>query len=287
MFLKAFIFSVTSCILLAIPSSCKKTTSLQTSTASSAINNSFDIILLIGQSNTLAGTVDDSSALTENIDPRIFQLGRFGTDNHVVIPAKDPLQNITPVNGCIGFASTFAKLYADCVLQPGRKVLIIPCGAVSTGFSNNHWNRGNDDYSDAVQRANFALDSFANSRIVCILWHQGEQDVKFGTTAYQGAFENMRNGLFIDIKAKNLDSIPFILGGLVPYWVQTNPQYQHIDSALMGECQRLPLIGFADPTIPFVIQKPDNTVNAIHFDGNGQIEMGKRYFAQYQKLSGK
>lgn len=246
------------------------------------VDSVYDILLLMGQSNTLAGYGFDSSI--DRPDPRVFQLGRFYAWDNVVLPATEPLQNVTPLSGCIGFALTFAKLYAAQKLESGREVLIIPCGAISTGFLNNRWNHGNDLYNDAVERTNYVLQHYPGSKLKCFLWHQGEADVAFGARDYQVTLEHMINGLCNDIKTNAVDSIPFIMGGLVPYWVQTNPSFRHIDSALRNEPTRLKVAGFADPQIPFVIKKPVDTVNAIHFDANGQREMGKRYFSEYMRL---
>jgi Carbohydrate esterase, sialic acid-specific acetylesterase len=242
----------------------------------------YDILLLMGQSNTLAGFGFDSSI--DYPDPKVFQLGRFFALDHLILPATEPLQNITPPNGCIGFALTFAKLYAAQKLENGRQVLIIPCGASSTGFLNSRWNKGNDLYEDAVNRTNFVLQHYPGSKLKCFLWHQGESDVTFGPKGYQVSLENMIHGLYQDIKTNAVDSIPFIMGGFVPYWVMTNPQFAAIDSVLRNEPTRLPVGGFADPENPFVIKKPVDTVNAIHFDANGQRELGKRYFAEYTRL---
>ncbi|MEP6951261.1 MAG: sialate O-acetylesterase [Ginsengibacter sp.] len=246
------------------------------------VDTIYDVILLMGQSNTLAGEGLISSF--DGPDLRVDQLGRFDTSDYKVVPATEPLQNNTPEKGCVGFALTFAKLYAAQKLEKGREVLIIPCGAVTTGFGNQHWNRGNDLYQDAVDRTNFVLDHFPGSKLKCFLWHQGESDVSFGAADYEYLLETMIKGLYLDIKTKSVDSIPFILGGFVPYWVNTYQQFRPIDSVLRNEPTRLPVAGFADPEIPFVIKKPDDTVNAIHFDANGQREMGKRYFAEYVRL---
>jgi hypothetical protein len=243
----------------------------------------YDIILLMGQSNTLAGSGYDPAK--DYPDPRVMELGRFGTLDTTIIMATEPLQNFTPEPNCIGFALTFAKLYAEKKLQPGRQLLIIPCGANSSGFLNGHWNRGNDLYKDAIMRTNWVLHNYSDSRLISILWHQGEADVTFGAAGYRGALESMIKALHSDIKADKADSIPFILGGMVPYWVKRHPEFGKIDSILRTEPGRLPVAGFADPELPFVIKKPVDTVNAIHFDANGQREMGKRYFAEYLRLT--
>jgi hypothetical protein len=47
---------------------------------------------------------------------------------------------------------------------------------------------------------------------------------------------------------------------------------------------RIPFAGFADPLLPFIIKKPNDMYDAIHFDAEGQREMGRRYFSAYRKL---
>ncbi len=270
-FLVSVIFTITSCQREVIE----------------PFNGPYDVVLLMGQSNTLAGK--GYNYYLDGIDPRVMQLGRFGVDDHQVIFAYEPLQNRTPLDSCIGFALTFSKLYAASRLGTDRKVLIIPCGANGSGFiRNGGWNREDSLYKDAVERTNFVLKQYPGSKLTCILWHQGEAEYSFGPGFYQGAFERMKKSLSLDIKTEKVDSVPFILGGLVPYWINTfffRDNVRGIDSVLRNQPNRTPFTGFADPTRPFVIEKPDNKVNDIHFDANGQREMGRRYFREYERLT--
>jgi hypothetical protein len=183
----------------------------------------------------------------------------------------------------VGFAWTFARLYADAYLEPGRKVLLVPAASNASGFLNGQWNRGNPLFRDAVERVNHCLKTYPGSRMKAILWHQGESDVSFGT-GYQNALDAMIANMRLALHAENNTTIPFIAGGLVPYWTEVNPRFKVIDSILRALPARLPRTGFADPRLPFVIKKPNDAFDAIHFDADGQREMGRRYFEVYKNL---
>ena len=49
--------------------------------------------------------------------------------------------------------------------------------------------------------------------------------------------------------------------------------------------QRKQNVGYADPLNPFIIDKEDNTIDDIHYDANGQRELGRRYFDQFLLLT--
>lgn len=43
--------------------------------------------------------------------------------------------------------------------------------------------------------------------------------------------------------------------------------------------------GYANPTVPFVIEKENKNVDTIHYNANGQRELGKRNFEEYIKIT--
>lgn len=240
----------------------------------------FDVILVIGQSNTHQGFGFDADV--DGPVAGIWQLGRFGGDDHRIIPAVEPLQHLTPVPGCIGFALPFAKTYKQLLLRPGHGVLILPCGMNSTGFGSHQWRPGDTLYDDALERTRFVLDRYP-SKLVAILWHQGESDV--GNPVYQQELDTMIVTMRRSLPGKN-DPIPFILGGMVPYWVRQDTARILLNGIIRNTVRRIPQTGFADPQQPPVIEKPDNDSVAVHFDAAGQREMGQRYFLEYVKLAG-
>jgi hypothetical protein len=242
----------------------------------------YDIFLVAGQSNTHNGLGYDPNI--DASDERIFQLGRFSPLDYQILLAVEPLQHSTRKNNHIGFSLTFAKLYAERLRARDRQVLLVPCGSDGSSFRKGDWNRGNPLFNDAIDRINYCIEKFPGSRLKGILWHQGESDVGLGV-AYKNALDGMIVSMRKNIKQSGNDSIPFIAGGLVPYWVNnTSNGSRVIDSIIRNLPNRLPFTGFADPLLPFVIRKQDDAFDPIHFDAPGQRELGKRYFSEYLKF---
>lgn len=238
----------------------------------------YDIILVIGQSNTHMGIGLDTKL--DGPDPGIFQLGRFGLNNCRIIQAVEPLDHFSKLTDCIGFALTFAKEYNRAFTKAERGIIIIPGGKGGTGFGNHCWNRGDGFYNDAVWRTKYVLQQYP-SRLVAILWHQGEADV--GNALYQSRLDSMIVSIRRDL-GDSAGTVPFILGGLVPYWTDQDTGRIRINAILKNTVTRIPNTGFADPRTPWMIVKPDNEYNAIHFNANGERELGRRYFAEYRKM---
>jgi hypothetical protein len=243
-------------------------------------DSNLDVILVIGQSNTHYGLGLDPAIDLPN--DRVFQLGRFGADDGVVIAATEPLQHHSQQLDRIGFALSFAKQYVqDFLASDGnRNVVIIPGAEGGTGFGDQRWNKGDDLYNDAVQRTQFILENFSGSRLVAILWHQGEDDV--GNPSYMSALDQFILDIRQDLDA---DSIPFILGGMVPYWVDQSADRMAQQNIIRETVNRVPLTGYADPSLPWVLVKEDNTFDDIHFDAAGQRELACRYFWEYERLT--
>lgn len=242
---------------------------------------SYDIFPVLGQSNAYNGLAIDS--ILDKPNDLIFQLGRYGANDMKIIPAKDPLEHHVPANNRNGFAMTFAKLYLQNYWQVNRRVLIIPCAENSSSFRFKRWNKGDTLYNDAVSRIKYVLQKYPGSKVKAILWHQGESDVYWGrnyTVLLDNFIKNIRN----DIRVDAGDSLPFILGGFVPYWSERSQDRRIVDSVIRETPLRLSRIGYANPSLPFVISKPDNKVDDIHFDAVGQREMGRRYFQEYKKI---
>jgi hypothetical protein len=248
-------------------------------TFKSELVRKYDVILVIGQSNTHQGIGYDR--LLDKSFSNIRQLGRFNDNNYKIIPATEPLDHFSKLTNNIGFALTFAKEYRRACLKPGSDILIIPGGRGATGFGSHYWNPGDTLYNDAVARTNFVLEHF-NSKLVAILWHQGESDV--GSPAYQEHLDSMVSNIRKDIVGNNT-TVPFILGGMVPYWADRDTDRILLNKIIENTVTRIENSGFANPRIPFVIEKPDNDYIPVHFDATGQREMGRRYFSEYQRLT--
>lgn len=239
-----------------------------------SLNKSFNIVLIIGQSNTHSGIGLDP--LLDIGNSRIKQLGRFGDQNMQIIDATEPLHHHTRANNKIGFGLTFSKIYIKYFENDENDLLLIPCGYGGTGFVDKWWNKGDDLYLDAISRVNHIIEKYPQSTIRAILWHQGESDV--GNENYQDDLDTFIN----DIRGEFLnDTIPFILGGMVPYWVGLKDSRKIQQEIILGTRERLSKIGYADPTFPFLIEKENNDLDAVHYNAEGQRELGQRYFEEY------
>ena len=247
-------------------------------------NISYDIILVAGQSNTCSGAPFDP--VLDQPDTLIKQLGRFGANNLKVIEAVEPLQHHSLSPGKIGFGLTFAKNYVNNgLLEEGRYLLIIPCGNNGTGFSDKRWNKGNDLYNDAVFRTKYVLGGNPQNRVIAILWHQGEQDVDWTDSAqYVSYLSMMISNMRKDISG-NPEGIPFILGGMVPFWVEQEHRRIQQQRIIATTPSRLENTGYASPYLPFSLHKLNDWDDMIHYNAEQQRELGKRYFSAYLDLS--
>ncbi len=240
-----------------------------------------DIFVIMGQSNTENGYLIDSSI--DKISQGVLQLGRAGNDNFQLMPATDPLQHWDPRKDRNGFGLAFAKIYQDSCIESGRKVLLIPCGKGNTGFMDNQWNKGDVCYQDAVQRIKYVLDNFRGAKLKGILWQQGERDLLLLNTDYASSLNKFTNDILDEFKMYNLDYC-LIAGGMVPYWVALNQNRIAAQKTIQNLSLNHTRTAFANPYLPFVIDKKDNNFDTIHYDSKGQRELAKRYFNAYKSL---
>lgn len=237
----------------------------------------YSVVLIVGQSNTHSGIGLNTEL--DTAEEGIVQLGRFGTDDMQIISAVEPLQHHTKDDNKIGFGLTYAKLLKEH-LNSSRQILLVPCGFGGTGFRDSHWNQGDYLYSDAVNRVRSIINSNPGSELTSILWHQGESDI--GSPSYEADLDNFIINLRSDL---NVPNVPFILGGMVPYWVDQAIERVQQQTLIMNVVNRHPFVGYANPELPFRIQKEDNLVDEIHYDAAGQRELGRRYFSEYLLLT--
>lgn len=242
---------------------------------------SYDVFPVIGQSNAYNGLgLDYAIDIT---DTRIKQLGRFDSNNYKIIAARDPLEHHSIANDRNGFAMTFALNYLQYYWEGNRQVLLIPGAKNASSFQNREWNKGDTLYNDVVKRIKYVLEKYPGSKVRAFLWHQGESDVYWGRD-YTGMLDRMIVNMRRDVAGVAGDSIPFLLGGFVPYWVDGYPAAKITDSVVRETPQRVRFTGYASARLPFVITKPDNRVDAIHFDAAGQRILGQRYFNVYRQF---
>ncbi|GBF27561.1 hypothetical protein MnTg02_02615 [bacterium MnTg02] len=235
----------------------------------------FDVFLIAGQSNNLAGTGLDTEIDVSH--PDVFQWGREAPNNNVIILADEPLDHVVLEAGKIGYALAMIRDYyiPNAHLAAVRDVLLIPTALSASGFADNRWNAGDDLYEDAVLRVNTAIDGNPGSVLKGILWHQGEDDV--GSATYLDALDAMIAAMRSDIVAASATT-PFILGGMVPFWVDAATDRRVQQGRIHGTLKRLTYTGFADPELPTVIEKAVPATDSTHYDAPTQRELAERYY---------
>ena len=151
----------------------------------------------------------------------------------------------------------------------------------NTGFDGEGWHKKDFLYDDMINRVNAVFKKYPQSKLKAILWHQGEKDVNYKD--YQKDLDTFIVQVRRDITAANKQT-PFILGGMVPYWTELKPERKKQRAIIMATPQRMPATAYVDPYLPFKIQKPNNVMDTLHYNADGQREMGKRYFEVYTKM---
>ncbi|HXD94769.1 MAG TPA: sialate O-acetylesterase [Bacteroidia bacterium] len=241
-------------------------------------DSAYDVFVVAGQSNTYWGQGYDS--IKDKEAEGIYQLGRLAPNDLKIIQAKEPLHHFNPKADRIGFALTFAKLY-QTYIQKKNDILIIPCGMDNTGFDGEGWHRKDFLYDNAISRINYVFKKYPKSNLKAILWHQGEKDVNYKN--YQRDLDTLIAQFRRDIIGAN-KTTPFILGGMVPYWTELKPERKHQQQIIKETVNRIPATAYVDPYLPQKIQKPNNNQDTLHYNADGQREMGKRYFEVYKNM---
>ena len=222
--------------------------------------------LLIGQSNMAGrGCLNEAHEIDTN---RIYTL-RNGRWQKMFRPIN-PDRAFSGVSLAESFAESYAKKH-------NVDVGLICCA--DGGTKLEQWMPGELLYDNAVNCAKLAQRT---SRIVGVLWHQGEGDCapEYYST-YKTRFETMMASLRNDL---NLNNIPFILGGLGDFLIDRAQisvnlvNYPKINEALESIAEDNELTAF--------VSAEGLTANAdnLHFNSNSLYEFGLRYFEVFEQF---
>ncbi len=170
-------------------------------------------------------------------------------------------------------AESFAESYAK---KHDIDVGLICCA--DGGTSLDQWKPGEALFDHAVFQAKLAQRT---SKIVGILWHQGEADCAPALYAtYQERFEKM---MYAFRKELDLFDVPFIVGGLGDFLSQfvgddNLKNYAHINDALINIAKDNEMTAFV--SAEGLTPNPDN----LHFSAASLYEFGHRYFEEFDKI---
>lgn len=223
-----------------------------------------DSVLMLGQSN-MAGR-GDFGQVKPIRNPNCFMLrmGRWQPMCEPVNPDRAIFEG--RFRSGVSLAASFADEYARHFQRP---VGLIPCADGGTCICQ--WLPGELNYDHALMQAKLALRT---SRLVAILWHQGESDCLCDedVAAYRGRFHQVIGSLRRDLGIPNL---PVILGELPrqmgPQWKTQGRETQlnQVLNQLVGELPNCVIASSEGLTM-----KNDGA----HFDSAACREFGSRYF---------
>lgn len=172
----------------------------------------------------------------------------------------------------VNLAESFAEAYAK---KHNVEVGLICCAEGGTKLAQ--WMPGELLYDNAVNCAKLAQRT---SKIVGVLWHQGESDCSYENySTYQVRFEKMMASLRKDL---NLHDVPFLLGGLGEYLAECTrfdfSNYTHVNEALKCITQANKLTAFV-PADGLTAK-----IDTVHFDSDSLYEFGLRYFDVFERF---
>lgn len=237
----------------------------------------FDLILLGGQSNCQGWSTgkDDEIDYTH---PDILQYP--STYPHTLMVASEPLRHVTkqPDNQ-IGFPLTFARLYLQTIPK-NRRCVLVPTALGGSAIKD--WLEGGNLFENAVTRCNEMITNYRNTRLVAVLWHQGEADAggKMPGSEYAVKLDSMIAGFRNRIIGAS-EKIPFFVGGLVVNYAlgsdgnSNGKTGSEIQTAIVAAPERNLNTFFV--SAEGLKAQSDRT----HFRASDMRKLGERYFYKY------
>ena len=222
-----------------------------------------DSILLIGQSNMSGrGYFDDNNKPIYNDRIKKLVNGRFQTMWEPVSPDRS--------FAGASLAPAFALEYLKYTAEPFG---LIP--ASDGGSALDEWQKGEVLYEHAVFLAKMAM---RKSRIVAVLWHQGEADCR-GTLAetYKERFVRMKDDMKKDL---GLPDVKFYVGGLGDYLAENEKDPALHDYARLNTL--FAELAKENADVEYVSAEGlADRGDKLHFDTPSLRTFGRRYFAAF------
>ncbi|MBM1107268.1 sialate O-acetylesterase [Aurantibacter crassamenti] len=268
---------ITLLILLIITISCKETVEdnnkINFPKSEIVVTNipkkeNVSVYILAGQSNMAGrGFVEPSDTIPNE---KLFSVNKNGQ----LILAKEPLHyyesQLTGLDCGVSFGKT--------ILENNNEDYVLLLPTAVGGSSIQQW------IKDSIHRDVPLLSNFKEKvsigkkygTIKGILWHQGESDTSNELNIKE--YSNRLSYLFNEFRTiVGNNQLPIILGELGGY-SKDNESWQKINSAIHSYTQKDSLTSF------ITTQDLEHKGDYIHFNANGQREMGKRYAQKMNKF---
>jgi hypothetical protein len=217
------------------------------------------IYLLAGQSNMMGrGKTQElpSNYKSTPSNVRFYYQGR-----------PKPLAKMAYFGPEVTFAHEVAKAF------PNDQHVIIK--AVGTGSSIKQWQRGKPLYYSLLRQLQLAMPQYFYSKkqpVEAIVWMQGEQDARSGDAfKYQPQIKQFITSLRTDIAAPN--SL-VVIGQVNP----KAPAFRLLKIVQAGQAQ----VAHSLPnTVLVTTEGLGTTFDLVHYNAQGQMELGKRLAQAY------
>lgn len=259
--------------------------------------------------NTRYGAISDEDRPTNDVkmycNDGVIRNAVYPIDNLYNWNSKryvPPIRESSSSENCnaVGFGLSFSKEYLRSPKKINSKVLIVGCGYGGSGFSKplklnksfGYWWRPTDVsghlftdtnttgtvkslYLMAKQKITDMKAKVGNSsRVVAILWHQGESDSAYciANETNKMAYINYINTLFTDLRRDirnlfpNSTNVPILLGGLSPELV-----YNRINHTLK------PGMSETNNMTSFIQTRVVPSISNAHFVSSGPISGSSRF----------
>ena len=265
--------------------------------------NGYDIIVLAGQSNAEGSGVGKGSSKHYN-NPNILEL--IDKNRSFVKLSEDGVLSLfKPFEWTMQIAkeridgetiyADFAQSFADEYikkgrLQEGRKVLIVKTAIGGTGFMRNQWGKGCPMTERAFEMIDYALSLEENSRIVALLWHQGEHDAFESpelSLQTREKFYYDKFGCFVDTLVEKYGVMPVIAGGFIDEW--SKDYILQCNAVTRATKKVLNRYGGAVVSAKGLKSnnQDSNNGDTIHFCRKSLYKLGKKYYQAFEKIVNK
>ena len=267
----------------------------------------YDIIILAGQSNAM-GNGDgsysgklDLNEVYEIIDKNPSSVYDDKDGNPVldiimpvacdfrVAQEREYNETKTLADLSLSFASNYAK--NDC-LKDGNKLLIVKTAVGGTGFTKKQWGVGAPLYERLCQMVDYALQLEEGSRIVAMLWHQGEHDAwEKPERTYEERYDFYYHNFYeqcLAIRTRySAWNFPIIAGSFSPSWrygIEKPDCCLAIYNATKAVLNTLGKGAFVSSEGLTCNAQAIGNGDDLHFSRQGLYDFGDRYFCAYQKI---
>lgn len=256
-------------------------------------NEKFDIILLSGQSNAEGSGVGETKE-EYPFDGDVYHM--LGQKSYEKVDGKGQWVLNFPVDIRIeetdsrkkdDLAVAFAHEYKKHgLLDEDRKILIVETALGGTGFVSGHWKKGDVAYQRMMYMLDCALNMNSDNRLVALLWHQGENEVKRNSPEM---FERQLAEVFENIKKRtDGEALPIVSGDFCNNWKKTCiEQADLISETIKKVTESFGGRFVLTDDLPSNHEDGTREGDNIHFSRNSIHILGRRYFDAYCEITEK